>query len=70
MLAKIIGGAIVLWGIADLTLSMMQIDLWAEIGIIIPDPIWSYTHYIAIFIGFIIFAQGMKDEDQSETDNT
>lgn len=67
---KIIGGLLVAWGVLDFALSYMDTDLYAEIGITIPDAIWEYTHYIVGGIGFALFAAGQKQgEDDTENDN-
>ena len=46
----------------------MDTDLYAEIGITIPEPIWAYTAYIVGAIGFMLFAIGEK-KDRSGTDD-
>ena len=67
---KIIGGLLVAWGVLDFALSWMGTDLYAEIGITIPDAIWAYTAYIVGGIGFALFAAGQKQgEDDTEDDN-
>ena len=57
---KIIGGIIIAWGVLDFGLSWMGTDLYGEIGIIIPEPIWNYTSYIAGIIGVGLIALGNK----------
>ncbi len=67
MFLKIIGGAIVLWGIADLIIGLQGGDLWAQVGITLPDIVWQYSHYVAIVLGGIIFSMGgNKDEASGE----
>lgn len=58
MFLKIIGGAVVLWGIADLIMGLQGKDLWATVGITLPALVWQYSHYIAIVLGGIIFSMG------------
>jgi hypothetical protein len=65
---KIIGGLLIGWGVLDFALSWMDTDLYAEIGITIPEPIWAYTAYIVGAIGFMLFAIGEK-KDRSGTDD-
>ena len=66
---KLIGGLLVAWGVLDFVLSWMDTDLYAEIGITIPDAIWAYTAYIVGGIGFALFAAGQKQgEDDTEDD--
>ena len=67
---KIIGGLLVVWGVLDFALSWMGTDLYAEIGITIPDSIWEYTPYIVIVIGFVLISAGRKKvEDDSENND-
>tara|TARA_E500000331_G_scaffold335354_1_gene361408 strand:+ start:230 stop:916 length:687 start_codon:yes stop_codon:yes gene_type:complete len=67
---KTIGGLLVAWGVLDFVLSWMGTDLYAEIGITIPDAIWEYTAYIVGGIGFALFAAGQKQgEDDTENND-
>jgi hypothetical protein len=67
---KIIGGLLVAWGVLDFALSWMGTDLYAEIGITIPDAIWAYTAYIVGGIGFVLFTLGQQqDGNDTENDN-
>lgn len=66
MLFKILGALLVLWGIADLVISMQGGDLWAQVGITLPVIIWSYSHYIAIIAGAAIFSMGGNKEGEEE----
>lgn len=64
---KLIGGAIILWGLADFGVSFAGIDLWAKVGVTVPDAIYPYTHYAAFIIGGVLFSVGSKkDEDDEE----
>ena len=65
---KIIGGLLVAWGVLDFALSWMGTDLYAEIGITIPDAIWAYTAYIVGGIGVVLFTIGQKN-DGTETED-
>ena len=65
MVLKILGGALVLWGIADLIIGLQGGDLWAQIGISLPAIIWSYSHYIAIIAGIALFSMGGGDESEA-----
>ncbi|MFG5381714.1 MULTISPECIES: hypothetical protein [unclassified Yoonia] len=64
MLFKILGGILVLWGIADLVMGMQGMDLWARVGITLPAIVWSFSHWIAIIAGGIVFSMGSADEEQ------
>lgn len=66
---KIIGGAIILWGLADYGVSLGGYDLWGMVGIRVPSAIYPYTHYAAFLVGLVIFlmgskpAEGLTDDD-------
>ena len=68
MFFKIIGGLVVLWGIADLIIGLQGGDLWAQIGIHLPDLIWQYSHYIAIIAGAGIFSLGGDKAEKAPRD--
>lgn len=58
---KILGILLILWGIADIVLNwIFSVDLYYSIGIQLPDAIWTYSHFIAIAIGFGIYQLGEK----------
>ena len=65
---KIIGGIIIAWGVLDFGLSWMGTNLYSEIGIQLPDVIYSYTALIAIGLGSVINFIGK--ERTTEKDNT
>ena len=64
MLFKILGGLVVLWGTADLIIGLQGNDLWAYVGIRLPDIVWQYSHYVAIIAGGIIFSLGGDGEKE------
>ena len=56
---KVIGGIIFAWGILDLGFFyIMNMDLYYAIGIYLPDIIWQWSAYIALFIGSTIYSLG------------
>ena len=58
-MAKIIGGLIVAWGVLDFFMAnFMNIDLYAEMGIEVPDSIYFFTPVIAGFIGWVVYSLG------------
>lgn len=64
MIFKIIGGVIVAFGLADLVGSFTGVDVWGEyIGVVLPEIIWSYTSYIEIGLGYLMYNFGNKKED-------
>ncbi|MDC3111370.1 hypothetical protein OA413_04095 [Pelagibacteraceae bacterium] len=59
---KLIGGAIIVWGFADLGLSWAGIDLWYTIGIDVGE-LYPYTHWIAFAVGGLLsFMGGSKEQ--------
>lgn len=62
-ITKIIGVILVLFGLTDLIGSFTGFDLWTEIGVTLPDLIWSFSAYIEILLGFFIFKLGSRDEE-------
>ncbi|MBM7069833.1 hypothetical protein [Actibacterium sp. 188UL27-1] len=64
---RFLGGAIFLWGAADLVLSWTGMDLWAEVGVTLPEFIWQFSHYAAMALGGVIFMAGSPDQGAEET---
>ncbi len=63
---KIIGIIVMAFGLVDLVGSYMEFDLWGGfIGVQLPDVIWSYSAYIEIAIGYMLFSMGSKDADEA-----
>ena len=62
---KIVGIILIVWGIADLGLSWAGTDLYWEIGVKLPEWIYSFTHWIAMGIGYAIYSIG-KPSDEEE----
>ena len=65
---KILGGAIVVWGFADIGLSYAEVDLWWEVGIDTGE-LYPFTHWIAFGVGAIITFIGRSIEDNPSTDD-
>tara|TARA_Y100000996_G_scaffold244463_1_gene192260 strand:- start:450 stop:647 length:198 start_codon:yes stop_codon:yes gene_type:complete len=60
---KIIGGIIFAWGLLDLGLYyIMDMDLYYALGIYLPDIIWQWSGFIALFIGGTLYSWGDPDE--------
>jgi len=53
---KIVGIMLVIWGFADLGLSWLGTDLYAQIGVELSDGIFPYTHWIAMAVGYGIYS--------------
>ena len=53
---KIFGMLLICWGFADLGLSWVGTDLYGLIGIQLSGSIYPFTHWIAIGIGYAIYA--------------
>ena len=65
-MAKIIGGILILLGIADFGLYLIDIDLYREIGINVPDRIQRWTSFLVIGIGYGIFSIGKPSKQEEE----
>ncbi len=62
----IIGGILVVFGLADLIGSFTGYDLWGGvIGVQLPDIIWKYSAYGELLVGYFIFKAGMSTSDDS-----
>jgi len=55
---KILGILLIIWGIADFALSWTGTDLYAAIGISIPEAIYQFTPMIAGVIGYALLMAG------------
>ena len=60
---KIIGYILILWGIADFAFSWGGVDLWWSVfGIILPSPIYSFSHIGTIVIGVALSQVRSQDD--------
>ena len=66
----IIGGVLVLFGLADFISSYAGTDLWGEIiGIQLPEIIWKFSAYGEMLVGYLLFKAGMNtSEDETTTE--
>ena len=56
---KIIGGLLFAFGVADVVGSFAGVDVWGEwIGVQLPEAIWSFTAYIEMGLGYLLFRLG------------
>jgi len=65
-MGKKIGIILILWGLSDFGLSWVDIDLYSEIGINVPDWLYRYTPMIPIIIGFGIYSADKELEEEEE----
>ncbi|WP_395373489.1 hypothetical protein [Marinicella sp. W31] len=64
MYLKIVGIALVLFGIVDLVGSYMDFDLWGGFfGVQLPELLWKYSSYIEIGAGAFITTLGSSKEE-------
>ena len=64
MYLKVLGIAIVLFGLVDLVGSYMDFDLWGGfLGIQLPELLWKYSSYIEIAAGVFITTLGSNKEE-------
>jgi hypothetical protein len=63
---KILGIALIAFGLVDLVGSYMEFDLWGGfIGVQLPDVLWSYSSYIEMIIGYLLFSFGSKEPEEA-----
>ena len=61
---KIIGGILIAFGITDVVLSWIGIDVWGEwIGVDLPYFIWYVAGYIEVGVGYFIYNLGSKNAE-------
>ena len=60
---KYLGYFLIAWGVADFGLNLMEIDIWGEMGIPLPDMLWQYSAYIALAAGFGLLQLTKKSDD-------
>jgi hypothetical protein len=54
-----LGGLLIAWGFADFFLSLAEIDIYMEVfNYYVPDSLWNWTPWIAVFIGTVIYRAG------------
>lgn len=59
---RILGMCLVALGLVDLGASwIMQVDIYGEMGIIVPDAIYPFTPWIAVAVGTAIMRAGAND---------
>lgn len=55
---KILGIIIIIWGVSDLGLSWLGVDLYEQIGVQLSEGIFPFTHWIAMAIGYGVYSIG------------
>ena len=63
---KIIGILLIIFGAVDFAGPHLGFDLWASIGIQLPEIIWKYSPYIAIVAGLGVMKIVSDDDEASE----
>ena len=63
---KILGIILIAFGLVDLIGSYLEFDLWGGfLGIQLPEVVWSYSSYIEIVIGYLLFNFGSKEPEEA-----
>ncbi len=66
MILKVIGGIVIVFGLADLIGSFAGFDLWGEgIGLALPEVLWRFTAWIEIAIGYGLIRAGAALDGES-----
>jgi len=67
MVLMVVGGLLVVFGLADLIGSFAGFDLWGGvIGIQVPEMVWKYSAYGEMLIGYFIFKAGVGVSEEVE----
>ena len=62
---KIVGIIVIVFGIADIGISYLGVDLWGEyIGVELPELIWTYSGFIEVAIGYGLMKLAGKGQDE------
>ena len=62
---KIVGGLLVLWGIADVGGSYMGIDVWRDwLGIELSGLAYRFSGYAELISGALLWSVGGKQDDE------
>lgn len=59
----IVGWLLILWGILDFALYFMDMDIYYELGINLPDIIWQFSAWISIGLGAYIVSSNTPEDD-------
>ena len=65
---KILAFIIIAFGLADVGLSWVGIDVWGTMGVTLPDVIWSYSGFIEMAIGYGLLKLWRMGEDKETTE--
>jgi hypothetical protein len=65
---KILAFIFIAFGLADVGLSWVDIDVWGAIGVTLPDAIWSYSGFIEMAIGYGLLKLWGMGKDKSPTE--
>lgn len=66
---KIVGCLFIAFGLLDLIGSFTGLDVWGDwIGVALPEAIWSFTAYIELGIGYLLFNLGSKGAEAAAED--
>ena len=56
---QLLGGLLIMLGMADFFLGLNEIDIYLEVfNYYVPDSLWNWTPWIAVFIGTVLYRAG------------
>ena len=59
---QVLGALLVIWGFADFFLGLNEIDIYMEVfNYYVPDELWSWTPWMAVFVGTVLYRAGTKN---------
>ena len=62
----VVGGILVAFGLVDLIGSFTGFDVWAQMGVQLPEVLWNFSAYIELAGGFYLFKAGRPQELEEE----
>lgn len=67
MILKVLGAALIAWGLVDLLMSFNGTDVWGEwLGVQLPELLYKFSHYAAILAGAALWGLGSKSGASDE----
>ena len=69
MALRIIGGLLIAFGVVDVVGSFLGLDVWNDwFGVDLPAAIWSFTAYIEMGIGYLLYSLGSRTSKVEDTE--
>ena len=67
MIIKVVGAALIVFGLIDLVGSFAGLDVWTDwLKVSLPEIVWRFTAYIELALGYFLFGLGSPDLGDAE----